>query len=253
MLLLKALKLLGLDLPAYLHLARAALQLRIDEARHEARQAARNATVIAAFVTIAVVSALALVAVGLMALYLKVTEFYGPYAGLGAVAGVLAALMLICALIVARRFKPQPRAAMRDPRPPRAGAVPHAAAGRDASAVPVAVSASSPLRRSAKVAPEGEADIGAAASRAAGAATDVASDLIAPLGALLSYYLSSPATHPLLTEGLRHLRTRVEDPTGDPLDVATHVVRDGDRTHMLAVLAGAAFIGWLVARPSRHS
>jgi len=84
-----------------------------------------------------------------------------------------------------------------------------------------------------------------------GDATGPAPDLLALVGLLLGRYLASPAPPPLPSEGLPHLRATTEDPGDDALELAARVVSDGDRTNMLAVLAGAAFMGWLVARPPR--
>ena len=242
---LRALKLIGLDVPAQIHSAKAALELRVEQTRSEIRQAARHAAIVAAFTAAAVFAAMGLVAIGLVALYIRVAASYGVYAGLGAVAAILAAVIVICIAVADLRSRAPVKA--------------DAAADRPAGSQPAAPEASSAQPRAA-VQKQADAHNEKRAqannpSASSGASTESTDDLISEVlslgSAVLGEYLASPTAHPALSAGLRHLRAAAQDPAGDPLDLATDVVRDGDRTSMLAVLAAAAALGWIAARTVR--
>lgn len=225
-LVLKALKLLGLDVPARIHTARVALELLAGKARDEIRRAARYGSVSAAFAAIALLSAMAFLAVGLAALYLYVSDLHGPYAGLAAVAAVLVVVAAASGLVAVICSRPAPHAHTFDDPANRTRA------DRD-----------DVIRDTA--------DGGIGRDDASVAAAGVAPDVLALVSLLLGRYLASPANPPLPNEGLHQLRVSTDDPGDDALELAARVVSDGDRTNMLAVLAGAAFMGWLVARPPR--
>jgi hypothetical protein len=230
----RALKLIGIDVPAQIHSVKAALEQKVEQTRGEIRLAARHAAIVAAFTAAAVLAAMGLVAIGLVALYIRVAEFYGVYAGLAAVAGVLV-LVIVVSIIVADHRSRAPSARPTAPPPPSPEVppvAPQAAARRDdLTDAPVD-------RASAHEAPSDTT-------------ADLHSDLLSPIGVLLEDYLTSGAAHPLLSAGLRHMRSAAQEPEGDPIDLATDVVRDGDRTSLLAVLAAAAALGWMAARTMR--
>jgi hypothetical protein len=226
----RALKLIGLDVPAQIHSAKAALELRVEEARSEIREAARHAVIVAAFAAAAVLAAMGLVAIGLAALYTRVAESYGVYAGLGAVAGVLLAVIVVCIAVAELRSRAPAKA---DTGTPEAPPVQPRTAPRKEADAHNAERAHNP---------------GASSQAFTESTDDLVPEMLSLGSALLSEYLASPAAHPALSAGLRHMRAAAKDPAGDPLDLATDVVRDGDRTSMLAVLAAAAALGWIASR-----
>jgi hypothetical protein len=81
------------------------------------------------------------------------------------------------------------------------------------------------------------------------APADSAGDLIEPLAFLLGKYVKYPALgHPVLDELVRNLRMTARGTADEAVDRAANLVRYGDRTKLLILLAGAAFAGWLLAR-----
>ena len=87
-----------------------------------------------------------------------------------------------------------------------------------------------------------------ASTRAALAApADSAGDLIEPLAFLLAKYVKYPTLgHPVLNEIVGKLSAR--STTDEAVKRVADLVRHGDRTQLLTLLGGAAFVGWLLAR-----
>ncbi|MDR3469000.1 MAG: hypothetical protein P4M07_23985 [Xanthobacteraceae bacterium] len=222
-LVLEALRLLGLDLPAAVRNARAEAGLEIARARDEIRRAAWRAAVLAVLTALAAAAAICLAAVALTALYLGISEPYGNFAGLGADAVVLLAIIGVCAWTARASLAPPQRMV------PAANAPPHKAASERRVDATEAVRQPTARRTSS----------GASAS-----------PMPAAIAALISKGPASSAT-PLVAEALRRLQDMAEDPDADPLDAAASVVRSGDRKAMLSVLAGAALIGWMAGRSTR--
>jgi predicted lipid-binding transport protein (Tim44 family) len=222
-LVLEALRLIGLDVPAGVRNAKATARLEIARARDEIRRAAWRATVLAVLSALAAAASICLVTVALIALYLWVSELYGMFAGLGADAVVLLVVIGACVWSARASLAPPDRAANVPPH--RVTSEPRVeATGVDA-----------PPRR-----PTAAASPGAAASA-----------MPAAIAALIVDGRASSAASPLVTEALRRLQDLAEDPDADPLDAAASVVRSGDRKAMLGVLAGAALIGWMMGRSAR--
>jgi hypothetical protein len=80
-------------------------------------------------------------------------------------------------------------------------------------------------------------------------ATPIASanDLAEPLAFLLS-----SVGNPLVDELILNLQTTAHGTADEAIDRATDVIRRGDRTNLVVVLTGAAFIGWLLTHHSRQ-
>jgi hypothetical protein len=78
-----------------------------------------------------------------------------------------------------------------------------------------------------------------------------ARDLIEPLAFMLAKYVKFPVVgHPVLDELVGNLRTSARGTADDAVQRAANLVRHGDRTHLLIILGGAAFVGWLLGRQS---
>jgi hypothetical protein len=87
--LLKILKLLGLDVPAKIATARTDFEHHVEEAADYVKRATVAAAIVAAFSAVAAFLFFVAAGVGLFALYRVVVEHYGVYAGLGTIAGLL--------------------------------------------------------------------------------------------------------------------------------------------------------------------
>lgn len=237
---LRVRRLLGFDFSARIATARAAVEQRVAQTRDEVAGTARHIAGTIVLAILAAIAGLALVAVGLAALYVWVVATTGDvYAGLGAVAGVLVLILLVVviALVVRGGSKRRPERV--------------AAAARTALNQTKTTEMPAPRRDEASA----EAQRASSEDDAPASTNPSPDELLAHFGTLLGTHLMSSSIHPALAEGLRHLQTaQVSRDIGDgadPLDAAASVVRDGDRKSMLAVLAGAAVLGWMAARLPR--
>lgn len=244
MLILRVLRLLGFDFSARIASARAAVEQRIAHTRDEAIGVARRVAITIVLAALAAIVAIALVGVGLAALYIRVSASMGVYAGLGAVAGVLGFILLVVIIALAVRGSNTGRPAVRSPSQERAAA-------------PKRAAADTPRSTTAATGQPGAARSDATTSvpEDASAAKPSPDELLAHFGTLIGTHFMSSSIHPALAEGLRYLQTaqvsRDIAAGADPLDAAASVVRDGDRKAMLAVLAGAGVLGWMAARLPR--
>ena len=87
--LLKILKLFGLNIPAKIESVKASLELRVEQATNHVKQVAQQAAVIAALSAFATIAAAMAAGVGLIAPYRWTADAYGIYVGLGVVGGIL--------------------------------------------------------------------------------------------------------------------------------------------------------------------
>jgi len=229
--LFKLLKLFGLDVPAKVAAAKSVIEQRAEEVAGYAKQAMQTAAIIAALSAFAGILAAMAVGVGLYALYRVVADSYGVNAGLGAVAGVLVAAALILFLIA--RAKGQSLSSRRIFKP--------------LSPFPTAASSPVPV-----VAAMGPASI---PSHAPGEARpEPARDLLEPLALLLARYVKYPALgHPVLDELVGNLRATARGTAHEAVESAANLVRYGDRSQLLVLLGGAAFVGWLLTRQNPDS
>jgi hypothetical protein len=218
--LFKILKLFGLDVSAKMAAAKSEIEQRVEEVADYAKQATQTAAIIAILSAAAGVFVAMAVAVGLFALYRAVAESYGVNAGLSVVAAVLVAATLILLLIA--RTKGNALSKLR-------------------VFAPLATSAHSALATPASPR-QGRPPV-------AYAVPSSADDLIEPLAFMLAKYVKFPALgHPFLDELVGHLRTSARGTADEGVERAANLVRYGDRTHLLIILGGAAFVGWLLAR-----
>ena len=222
--LFKMLKLFGFDIPAKVAESKSVIEQRVEEVADYAKQVTQTAALIAALSAVAAILAAMAVGVGLFALYRVIAESYGVNTGLGVVAAVLIAAALALFLIARtkgaslsnrRIFKPSTRPVI-------------AASTPAAIAVPV----NAPTR-----------------AALAGAPADSARNLIEPLTLLLAKYVKYPTLgHPVLNEIVGKLRMSACGATDEAVERVADLVRHGDRTQLLTLLGGAAFVGWLLAR-----
>jgi hypothetical protein len=224
--LFKILKLFGLDVPAKVAEAKSVIEQRIEEAADYAKQVTQTAAVIAALSAVAAILAAMAVGVGLFALYRVIAESYGVNAGLGVVAGVLIAAALALFLIARTKGASLSERHIFKPSTPSVTA---AASAPTPAIIPVPVNVST---RAALAAP-----------------ADSAGDLIEPLAFLLAKYVKYPTLgHPVLNEIVGKLRMSARSTTDEAVERVADLVRHGDRTQLLTLLGGAAFVGWLLAR-----
>ena len=242
--LFKILKLFGLDVPAKIEAAKASLELRLQHAADHVRQEARQAAVIAVLSAFAAVAGAMAFGIGLVALYWWTADAYGPYAGLGVVAGILVAAAV--ALATAAALKANSPASIRSEMPR------HGTGGLASDSV----TAAGALEAEAAIE---EAETSAAthtwapakATQAVAAAS--ASELVEPLAFLLSRAVKYPSIgNPIIDELVGNLRVSAQGATSEAIEHAADVVRNGDRANLVFVLAGSAFIGWLLAHHSRQ-
>jgi hypothetical protein len=87
----------------------------------------------------------------------------------------------------------------------------------------------------------------------AGAPAASASDLLEPLAFFLSKVVKySRVGNPVVDELIGILRATARGTADEAMGRAANAIRQGCRTNLLAVLTGAAFVGWLSARRSRR-
>jgi hypothetical protein len=225
--LFNTLKLFGLDVPAKVDAAKAVIEQRVEEVADRAKHLALSSAVIVALSTFAALYCTMAIGVGLFALYRTETAMYGVDIALAVVAAVLviAALVLIgVAVMIGKSLS-------------RAGE------SRPADDVAKSVAAASAF---------GSADQAQIYSPAPSATpTDSASDLIEPLAFLLGKYVRYPSLgHPALDDLIGKLRVSARGTADEAVERAANLMRHGDRSQLLVLLGGAAFVGWLLARQS---
>jgi len=243
--LFRILKLLGLDIPAKIEAMEASLELRVEHATDHVKQVAQEAAVIAAFSAIAALTAVMAVGVGLIAVYRWTADAYGAYAGVGVVDAVLVVVTVIFA--TAATIKGKSLAGNRVELPRYAAGTPGVTRGPDpvTGAAAVDSTATEPsFSRYSSIPPT-------VATPAAPIAT--ASELVEPLAFLLSKFMKYPSTGDPVVDGLiENLRATAHGTADEALAGAANVIRHGDRTNLVVVLAAAVFAGWLLTHHSRQ-
>jgi hypothetical protein len=232
------LKLFGLDIPAKIEAVKASLELRVEQATDHVKRVAQEAAVIGALSAFAAITATMATGVGLIALYRWTTDAYGPYAGLGVVGVILVTATV--ALATAAAIKAKSLA-------PNGTRLARYAAGA------VGVAAAPGVGMSADAPPSDAWALESPTTASRAASVVSANDLAEPLAFLLSKVVKYPSVgNPLVDELISNLRTTAHGTADEAIDRATNVIRHGDRTNLVVVLTGAAFIGWLLTHHSRQ-
>jgi hypothetical protein len=229
----RLLKLVGIDVNAKIAELKADLEFKAQQVSEHASFKARHLALVAGLFLCASIFVLFALIVGLIALYHWAELRYGPYTGLGLVAGTLLILGALCVGVALSYTNSRPdelplRRIIFSSPPRRAQFVPSGSgpgtAERFDSAPPYQ---SAPFR--------GE-------------------DLVEPLLVLLGPYLRFPATgHPPIDNFLSQIGTKAEGTTNEAVGRAADLVRNGNRATMLSVLGAATLFGWLIARGATHS
>jgi hypothetical protein len=226
----RLLKLAGIDVNAKIAELKADLEFKAQQVSEHASFKARNLALIAGLFLCASIFVLFALIVGLIALYHWAELRYGPYTGLGLVAGTLLIVAALCVGVALSYTNSRPdepplrRVVFSSPPPRRAQSIPSSTAERFDPAPPYQ---SAPFR--------GE-------------------DLVEPLLVLLGPYLRFPATgHPPIDNFLSQIGTKAEGTTNEAVGRAADLVRNGNRATMLSVLGAATLFGWLIARGATHS
>ena len=237
-LLLNLLKAFGLDIPARVAELKARIEQRVEDAADQAVHVVQDIAVTVALVCCAAITALAAIAVGLVALARWVADLYGPFAGLAAVGGLLLLVTVILAVVAVRR----PRSARRVKSPAE---VLQSAAKRSATYGDAA------RRLHAAQAEPAQAGglTSAAASTPQGGAGSSMGDFGKLIGFLLPLLISAaPASGGGLMGTLSAAwRSGAHRAAGETLEGAAKMVREGDRTNLLAAVGAAVLFGWLVS------
>jgi hypothetical protein len=241
--LFKILKLFGVDVPARIEALKSSLEQRIDHATDHVKQVAQQAAVIAALLAVAAVTGAFAIGIGLLALYWWLADDYGPFIGLAVVGGLLVAATIALAVAATMKGKSLAPGATVRANIAHPGVTAIASATGPAGAGPELLA--QPAVAAAPVAHGTPAD----GMPTAAAATASASDLAEPLAFILSRVVKYPSLgNPLIDELIENLRLSARGATGEAIERAANVIRRGDRPNMIFVLAGAAFVGWLLAR-----
>jgi len=246
LILIKLLKLFGLDIPRRIEAVKSALVLRAEEATERAGELAQEAAAIAAFATAASFTGALAIVVGLLALYRWTAENYGPFAGLGIVGGILIVATALLAAIAADKGRSLAKLMPRRHGP--ALARDNARAGTVREAAYQATHEDFAPASSARNADPDAAAYDAAAYRVNEPAVS-ADDLIGPLSFFLGRHLRFPSfADPVADELVSSLRVVAGGAMDETVGRAANLIRRGDRTNMIIVLSGAALAGWLLAR-----
>jgi hypothetical protein len=216
--LFKLLKLFGLDVPAEIAAVKGEIARRVDDVTDRARHIALGAAVITGLAMFAGVLFVAVIGIGLLALYRYEDATYGTDVALAILAAVLMGATLILlgiAALVARSLK--------SARPAAVGAD---VADATTRAVPP---------------PEPPPQAAAAPLMSSG-------DLVEPLTLVLGLFAKDPRLgHPTLDQfvtGLPNGGGKPDEAVAQALDV----IRNGNRTQLAIILGAAVAAGWLLAR-----
>jgi hypothetical protein len=228
----KLLKLAGIDVNAKIAELKADLEFKAQQVSEHASFKARNLALIAGLFLCASIFVLFALIVGLVALYHWAELRYGPYTGLGLVAGTLLILAALCVGVALSYTNSRPDLPLRR------------------------IVFSSPPRRAQSI--PSSSGIGTAHRFDSAPPYQSASfrgeDLVEPLLVLLGPYLRFPATgHPPIDNFLSQIGTKAEGTTNEAVGRAADLVRNGNRATMLSVLGAATLFGWLIARGASHS
>jgi uncharacterized membrane protein len=238
--LLRILKLLGLDVPAKIAGLRVKFEERVEFAKDHVKEATQTAAIVAVLLALAALAIVAALGVALVALYWWVASAYGQFYGLAAVIGVLAFIAITLIVIVVVVIKTRPadvatRAAQR-----RLKRAMEEARLEDVDAATASLSSDATPK-----------SIDTAALPPPSA---TASDLIEPLALILSKFIKLPTTgNVALEELLVPLRGAARSFADEAMEGVANTVRYGERSKLFAILGASVLLGWWLAhRPPKN-
>jgi hypothetical protein len=256
----KILKLFGLDVPARIAEARRDLERRVEGAAVQIKEAVAIAATLAILYALAALATLVACGIALLALDRYVTLAYGEFYGFATVAGMLIILAAILFTIALARSKSWANASVTASRPSRAlaGAA-DANVGRATYAIADAAleetnkqESEARLRQARQNEAPSAAGIfgsGLADTNVPSTRVNTASDLVEPLTFLLSRMVRFPSTgHPVVDELVGQLRLAARETTDEAIEGAARTMRYGNRATLVGLLGGAALLGWVLAR-----
>ena len=235
LLIFNVLKAFGLDIPARFAELKARIEHRVEDATDQTLHVARDIAVTVALVCCAAVTALAAIAIGLVALARWVADLYGPFAGLAAVGGIL--LLVTVILVVVAMTRPRSARRIKSPAKVLESAAKRSAAYADA----------------ARRLPAAQAELASTGAPATAQASRAGSgpslgDLSKLIGFLLPLLLRSSASEGGVMSLLSTAwRAGAPKTAGETLEGAAKMVREGDRMNLFAVIGAAVLFGWLVS------
>jgi hypothetical protein len=235
----RILKLFGLDVPAQVDAAKASIELQLSEATTQAKHIAGKAAIVLALYAVAIITGAMAAGVGLIALYRWTSQEWGTDAALGILGGLLVLVTLALGTIAAIRRKSLPAVEIVLPRVDfgRTGVISDFGGGASASGVdPAATDWPGYSYPGTRFASPGSA-----------------SDLVKPLASFLSRVGKYPgAGNPIVDELIENLGGTADGTADEVIDGAANLVRHGERSQLIIILTGAAFVGWLLARHSQR-
>jgi hypothetical protein len=232
------LKLFRLDVSAMMDSVKAGLDLRFEQAKDGFSQMAVQVAVITTLLVFAAIAGAGAFGVALLALYQWTAEEAGVYAGLGAVGTALIVAATILAIAATMRSRSFARIEK------QSDATPTKAVTFDAGSVAAAT--------------DGDANESGSALHSSAFATlapskATTSDLVEPMAFFLAKIMKFPRAEKRIVDVLvGDLRETARGTADEAIARAADVIRKGDRIHLVVVLSGAAFIGWLLAHQSQR-
>jgi hypothetical protein len=191
-------------------------------AKDEVKQVSREAAVIGALAAFAALTGAAAFGVGLIGLYRWTAAAYGPNTALATVGSLLVAVTAVLTTAALIRGKSLTSNGIKSLELTEAACDTRGGVSEKADNSDAAASGQTPTSASA-------------------------SDLVAPLAFFLSRVLRYPTFgNPVANECIGKVRAIESGTVEDVISRAANVIRYGNRTHFVIVLAGCTLAGWLV-------
>jgi hypothetical protein len=237
--LFRILKLLGLDVPAQVEAAKTSLELRVEQAVSQGKWLAQKAAVIFALYTLAGMTGVLAVGIGLIGLYRWASQEWGADTSLAIIGGVLVLLTVVFVAVAAIKGK-----------------------SLASEGIGMRSDAPKPTANLAALMGAPATDADAASAFGSGASMDFAhssamsmvpstsaSDLVQPLAAFLKKIGKYPgAGNPVVDDLIENMGATARGTAEEVIDRAAKMIRYGDRGQVVIVMTGAAFVGWLLTR-----
>ena len=235
--LMKTLKLFGLDVPSKIAAVQTKLDERVEFAKEHVKDAARTTAILATLFALAALAILSALGVGLIALYWWVALTYGQFYGLAVVIGaliVVAAALSVSAIVFMKARSPDVATRVAKRRLERAL---QEAQTESVAPTAAAIADNSTLRSDSLT--------------ALTPAPASASDLIEPLWLILRKLIRLPtAGNAILDELLVELRGAARGAADEAIEGVANTIRYGDRSKVFVILGVSVLVGWWLGRHS---